>query len=382
MTPSDPTIKHADPPPSGNFHVSRQFILRLVAVLVVIVSLFVATNKIPTKREKQPIATQVGLPTSRSLRAEKADAEQAPEEAARMRADRAERDANEALAKLQGRHGGIPEEREYSNRYQQEPPQDPVAADREKHLWTSLFASPVARSYRAKEAPVVSSNIAPADPQKDYSETAAAPKAPAAAPIPESAKAAPANDGKLTLYAGTIIEGALKNGLQGEFAGPVVCMITTNVYAGYPYPVVVIPAGSTIIGKADKVQEQDQTALAISFTDITMPNGTTLHLNELALDQGGETAVRDKVNHHYMSTFGTSVALGLLGGLSLAGTQGGYTQDGADAYRQGVSRQLGSDARQILGHQLNRLPTVSIRPGHRVSIILTKQMRVSPYALP
>lgn len=377
MTPSDPTIKHADPPPSGNFHVSRQFILRLVAVLVVIVSLFVATNKIPTKREKQPIATQVGLPTSRSLRAEKADAEQAPEEAARMRADRAERDANEALAKLQGRHGGLTEEREYSNRYQQEPQQDPVAADREKHLWTSLFASPVARSYRAKEAPVVSSSIAPADPHKDYSEPISAGQTPS--PGQAETLSAP---GKLTLYAGTVIEGALKNGLQGEFAGPVVCMISTNVYAGYPYPVVVIPAGSTIIGKADKVQEQDQQALSISFTDITMPNGTTLHLNELALDQGGETAVRDKVNHHYMSTFATSVALGLLGGLSLAGTQGGYTQDGADAYRQGVSRQLGSDARQILGHQLNRLPTVSIRPGHRVSIILTKQMRVSPYALP
>ena len=155
----------------------------------------------------------------------------------------------------------------------------------------------------------------------------------------------------------------LVNRLEGDFVGPAKCMITTNVYAGKPLPVLVIPQGSTVLGQAQRVQQQDQQGLAVMFHRLIMPDGFSVNLDVMALDQAGETALRDKVNHHYLSTFGTSIALGLLGGLSMYGTGGVYSGDGADMYRQGVSRQLGQDATRILDRRLNRLPDIQIRKG-------------------
>jgi type IV secretory pathway VirB10-like protein len=249
-------------------------------------------------------------------------------------------------------------------------PVDPIQAKRIEREYNARFASSVALNFTAIAAKA-------AEPVK---ETPAAPP-PAAASTSPAQEPKPASPAAPTysLYEGTVIEAVLINRLEGSFAGPVLAQITTDIYSN-DGQVLLIKKGSKVIGEARKVGDRDQQRLAVAFHRLIMKGGYSVNLDQLpGLDQAGATALKDKVNHHYLATFGTSIMLGALAGLSMAGTQGGYVQDGSDAYRQGVSRQISSDATRILDRQLNRLPEITIREGHRIKLILSADLSLPAY---
>jgi type IV secretion system protein VirB10 len=70
------------------------------------------------------------------------------------------------------------------------------------------------------------------------------------------------------------------------------------------------------------------------------------------LNQIGETALHDKVNNHYLRIFGTSLAIGAIGGLSTIGTNNsavtGLPTSNASAYREGVAASLSQNAGKTL----------------------------------
>jgi type IV secretion system protein VirB10 len=96
------------------------------------------------------------------------------------------------------------------------------------------------------------------------------------------------------------------------------------------------------------------------------------------LNQEGDVGLSDQVNHHYLQIFGTSLALGALAGLAQANTRYGYGVDtsATDAYRQGVASSLGHSATHILDRYLNRLPSITIREGHRLRIYLSNDLLI------
>jgi type IV secretion system protein VirB10 len=181
------------------------------------------------------------------------------------------------------------------------------------------------------------------------------------------------------LYEGTILEAVLTNRLDGSFAGPVNCQVTTDVYS-HDRQHLLIPKGSRVLGEARRVEDRDQQRLAVMFHRLIMPDGYSVNLDRpLGLDQAGAAALKDKVNKHYLSTFGTSIALGLFAGFSMYGTSGVLTGDGSDMYRQGVASQVGRDATRILDRWLNRLPEIQIREGTRVKILLASDISLPAY---
>jgi type IV secretion system protein VirB10 len=113
-----------------------------------------------------------------------------------------------------------------------------------------------------------------------------------------------------------------------------------------------------------------------------MPDGSTLRLDQfLGLNQIGDAGLRDKVNQHYWSTFGGAAAVGLISGLAqwigTAGLSGGtgdrtvIIAGGADAASQA--------SLQVMSRFLNRLPTVTIREGHRVKVYVTSDLELPAY---
>jgi type IV secretion system protein VirB10 len=97
------------------------------------------------------------------------------------------------------------------------------------------------------------------------------------------------------------------------------------------------------------------------------------------MNQIGETGLKDKVNHHYLSMFGVSLALGAIAGFSQASTYAGFSEDATDLYRQGVSRSLSQSAVRILDRFTNILPTITIREGTRVKVWLTGDLAIPAY---
>jgi type IV secretion system protein VirB10 len=263
---------------------------------------------------------------------------------------------------------------------------DPVADEQRRREYQSLFTDNVAFTRRSGDSKVVASpdatprsapipTAAPAPAPPNAATGAAPPTAAITAPTAASAINAASADGKDRLTEGTVIETVLINRLDGTFAGPVTCLVTTPVYS-QDRQRVVIPAGARVLGKAAPVQSWGDTRLAVSFHRLIMPDGHSVTLDQFkGLDQIGDTGLKDQVNRHYLQVFGASVAIGALSGLAQFGTTAGYApSDFENEYRQAAGASLAASAGRVLDRYLNVLPTITIREGYRIKIYLTADL--------
>lgn len=300
-------------------------------------------------------------------------------------------------------------------------PEDPLQADRKRREYESLFASNVVLSRRPEAerpdagrlatgaagelaggddltssldeiAQAVVRATGAASPTSAGHATAADDAPPAQiARRPESTQPderTPERTGPIgaagplhTLLEGTVIDAVLTNRLDGSGTSPVNCLVTNAVYS-HSGQHVLIPAGARILGETRPVQALGETRLAVGFHRLLMPDGSTLRLDQfMGLNQIGDAGLRDRVNHHYWSTFGAAGAVGLISGLAQwiggAGFSGGtgdrtvIIAGGADAASQA--------SLQVMSRFLNRLPTVTIREGHRVKVYLTSDLQLPAF---
>ncbi len=172
---------------------------------------------------------------------------------------------------------------------------------------------------------------------------------------------------------GSFLEAVLLTQLSGEFPGPALAMVSVPFHSADRQRVL-IPRGARVVGTAEAVRHRDQGRLAVAFHRLLYPDGSWIDLEFSDLDQTGAAALRDQVDRHYFSTFLAAGAVGAISGLALAG---------APPYgvRAGVGQGLGQSAASTLDRFLNRLPTVTIRAGHRLRIWFTADVPVpSPAA--
>ena len=294
---------------------------------------------------------------------------------------------------------------------EQRPEEDPIQSERKRRAYVSLFSSNVALSYRkappnstapATDSPIAaptpppsasdalqlpqllkemqSSSNSPMPVRNDSAETTHDRKEEVKNPAAVSAITANAAAGKTyVLFEGTILETVLINRLDGGFAGPVECLLSTDVYSNDRQHLL-IPAGAKLLGETKKVDTFGQTRLALVFHRVLMPDGYSVSLDQFkGLNQIGDTGLRDQVNNHYLRIFGVSLAVGALGAVSEAGTGGALNATSGDLMRQGFAVSTAQSAAQILDKFLNTMPTVTIREGHRVKVYLAGDLALPDY---
>ena len=175
------------------------------------------------------------------------------------------------------------------------------------------------------------------------------------------------------IYEGSFLEAALVTQLSGDFPGPVLAVVSVPFYSADRQRILV-PRGARVIGTAQAVAQQDQSRLAVSFHRLILPDGRFVSLEFHGLNQLGEGALKDRVNRHYLSMFTAVGAIGVLSGLTLQGSN--PYAGGSEGFRSGAGQGLGQSATQILQRFLNRLPTLTIRVGHRLRIWFTSDVLV------
>ncbi len=189
----------------------------------------------------------------------------------------------------------------------------------------------------------------------------------------------PAASAQYRLDEGTIFETVLLNRLDGEFVGPVITQVSSDMYSRSGLELL-IPKGSRMLGEARDVNSFDHRRLAVVFHRLILPNGKSVSLDKFrGLDQIGETGVVSKVDHHYLEIFGTSLALGGIGGLMQIGAYGGYGYDPETGFRVGFTERMGSSAEQVLAKFLNKFPTIKVLEGTRIKVILTNDLNLEAY---
>ena len=202
------------------------------------------------------------------------------------------------------------------------------------------------------------------------------------APVPDRTEAINRAGPVHRLLEGTVVDTVLTNRLDGSETAPVNCLVTNAVYS-HSGQHVVIPAGARVLGMTRPVRTLGETRLAVTFHRLLMPDGRTYRLDEFnGLNQIGDTGLRDKVNHHYLATFGAAAAVGLISGL--AQYLGNFGLGAGDGDRTVIIAGGAGDAAsqatvQVMNRFLNRLPTVTVREGHRVKVYLTSDLELPSY---
>jgi len=289
-----------------------------------------------------------------------------------------------------------------------ERPEDAIQAERKKRDYLSLFASNVALSYRkgpsspqaheengnslssaADASPVQLAELLKPLPPPVLPLAAATRPKPSAeetrkeetrSPVAAPAGAPATATGKTyVLFEGTVLETVLINRLDGQMAGPVECLLTTDVYS-HDRQHLLIPAGTKLLGETRKVEAFGQTRLAVLFHRMVMPDGFSANLDRFqGLNQIGDVGLRDQVNNHYLRIFGVSLAIGAIGAVAEGGASGALTASGSDLMRQGFAQSTAQSSAQILDKFLNVLPTITIREGHRVKVYLSGDLALPDY---
>ena len=175
------------------------------------------------------------------------------------------------------------------------------------------------------------------------------------------------------IYEGAFIEGVLVNQLNGDFPGPVLAAVAVPFYSADRQRIV-IPRGARVIGSASAVAGQDQERLAVGFHRLIFPDGRWVSLEFAGLNQIGEGALKDQVNRHYFAMFASVGAVGVISGLTVRGSD--PYAGGRQGFQAGAGQGLAQGATSILDRFLNRLPTITIRAGHRLRIWLTSDVLV------
>ena len=280
---------------------------------------------------------------------------------------------------------------------------DPLAVERQRRDYESLFASNVVVSRRAPlqrsdtrqqaSRPEGFDPAAVTEPSLDAIADAVVRATDRAGRPLEEPKPAPAANPSRTVASpsqsdtvigpryrvaeGTIIDAVLTNRLDGGSSSPVNCMVTNALYSQDGRRVLV-PAGARILGETRAVEGWGETRLAVSFHRIVMPDGSSVPLDHFrGLNQLGDAGLRDRVDRHYWSTFGGAAAVGLVGGLSqLLGNValGGGDGDRTVIVAGGSADAASQAAAQTLSQFLNRMPTITIREGHRVKVYVTRDV--------
>ena len=401
-----PTVQDKAPKPPGLLPKNVQsWLLAGLAVLMVLI-MWLTGKKLPAPAKALPAAPAV-LPPLEVNEAKIVELQKRIEELQREQVI-----AQNALAQ-QSRPPMLGSEQQpvpsaYPN--STERPDDAIEAERKKRNYLALFASNVALSYRrgqplslqAREENGNASSSAtdasaaqfaellkPLSPPVLPTTAAAAPKASEEqtkkedirSPIATSAGPPATAMGKTyVLFEGTVLETALINRLDGQLAGPVECLLTTDVYS-HDRQHLLIPAGTKLLGETRKVEAFGQTRLAVLFHRLVMPDGFSASLDRFqGLNQIGDAGLRDQVNNHYLRIFGVSLAIGAIGAVAEGGASGALTASGADLMRQGFAQSTSQSSAQILDKFLNVLPTITIREGHRVKVYLSGDLALPDYA--
>ncbi|QPC86426.1 conjugal transfer protein TraI [Mesorhizobium sp. NBSH29] len=179
------------------------------------------------------------------------------------------------------------------------------------------------------------------------------------------------------LQAGAVIPAALVTGIRSDLPGQITAQVTENVYDSPSGRYLLIPQGSRLIGEYDSGVGIGQRRVLLVWNRIILPGGRSIVLErQPGADAAGYAGLEDGVDHHWWDIAKAAVLASVLNiGAELA------TDDSdaiARAIRDGAQDTIGDAGQEIVRRQVGRAPTLTIRPGVPVRVIVTRDLILEP----
>jgi type IV secretion system protein TrbI len=275
-------------------------------------------------------------------------------------------------------------------------PPDPALAAEEQRRLQEIEAARMSKLFAATEtrnvSPVLQGTAPMAVPMPDLASLGLAP--PPSAPTAQDKQlaflnadvdrktvstdrvAAPASP--YVLQAGAVIVAALITGIRSDLPGQITAQVTEHVYDSPTGRILLVPQGTRIVGQYDSDVQFGQNRVLLVWNRLIFPNGRSIVLErQPGADAEGYAGLQDGVDYHWWDL---AKAAGLSTLLSIGAEIGSSNDDRLiSAIRNGAQDTINDAGQQIVRRQLNVAPTLTIRPGFPVRIIVTRDLVLEPY---
>lgn len=180
------------------------------------------------------------------------------------------------------------------------------------------------------------------------------------------------------LQSGAVIPAALITGIRSDLPGQITAQVTQNIYDSPTGRILLVPQGARLIGEYSNDVAAGQRRLLLVWTRMIFPNGRSIVLErQPGADPQGYAGLEDRVNYHWWDL---AKAAGLSTLLGIGAELGTDDNDRLiRAIRDGGQTTINDAGQQIVRRQLNISPTLTVRPGFRVRVIVTRDLILEPY---
>ncbi|WP_439396806.1 TrbI/VirB10 family protein [Bradyrhizobium sp. PMVTL-01] len=185
------------------------------------------------------------------------------------------------------------------------------------------------------------------------------------------------------VQAGTMIPGALITGIRSDLPGQVTAQVTENVFDTPTGRFLLVPQGARLIGIYDSLVTFGQSRVLLVWTRLIMPNGRSIVLErQPGADTAGYSGLEDRVDNHWGELFkAAALSTFLAVGTELGAGSDSNSKDSAiiQALRHGASDSLNQTGQQVVRQSLNIQPTLIVRPGYPVRVLVNHDLILTPY---
>lgn len=275
---------------------------------------------------------------------------------------------------------------------------DPVREQRLKAAQDAISSPLFSVSDRSRSAPATAAEVADGGSPVVVPAVAETPESSGSAPSPHEAFASAASDQQTvsahrleapaspySVLAGTVISAALVTGLNSDLPGQVIATVTEPAYDTVTGRTLLIPQGSKLLGAYDSQTAFGDSRALVVWTRLILPNGRSIILDRLSgVDAQGFAGVADVVDHHWGRMIGGAAVSSLLGvgaELTTPSTNGGDGQI-VIATRNGVQDTVNQVGQELTRRNLDIKPTIKVRPGFPVRVLVSRDLVLEPYSSP
>ncbi|MGX8012763.1 TrbI/VirB10 family protein [Mesorhizobium sp. ORM8.1] len=181
------------------------------------------------------------------------------------------------------------------------------------------------------------------------------------------------------LQAGAVIAAALITGIRSDLPGQISAQVTENVYDSPTGLSLLVPQGTRIIGQYDNAIGSGQRRVLLVWNRLIFPNGRSIVLErQPGADVQGYAGLEDNVDYHWGELFKAAALSTVLSVGAQAGSSG-QDREIVRALRDGASESVSQVGQQVVQRQLAIAPTLTVRPGFPVRVLVTRDLVLEPY---
>jgi type IV secretion system protein VirB10 len=183
------------------------------------------------------------------------------------------------------------------------------------------------------------------------------------------------------IMAGTIIPAALITGINSDLPGLILATVTEPVYDSKLGRYLLIPQGTRLVGEYASQIAFGQRRVLLVWNRLIFPDASSLTLDRLpGVDAAGNSGLEDEVDNHWRQLLAGAALSTLIGvAAELVAPDRSSQNQVIVSTRQSVQDSINQVGQELTRRNLNVQPTLTVRPGYPVKVIVSKDLVLRPY---